>query len=107
MTKYRNRKTSLGGILFDSAAESRRWQELTLMERCGDISDLQRQVIYKLVVNGQLICRYVADAVYRDFDGKIVVEDTKSEVTRKLPVFRIKAKLMKALYGIEIKEVMA
>jgi hypothetical protein len=104
MTKYNNRKTSLDGILFDSAAESRRWQELTLMEKCGDISDLQRQVVYKLVVNEKLICSYRADFVYRDFDGHTVVEDVKGVKT---PVYRIKAKLMKALYGIEISEVSA
>jgi hypothetical protein len=29
----------------------------------------------------------------------------KSAFTRKLPVYRIKRKLMKAVYGIEIREV--
>ena len=111
MSKYHNRKVELDGYLFDSAAESRRWSELKLAEHCGDILDLQRQVEYKIVVNGQLICKYRADFVYREnwegSNGRTIVEDVKSEATRKLPVYRLKKKLMKAIFGIEIWEQMA
>jgi len=34
-----------------------------------------------------------------------VVEDVKSEFTRKDPVYRLKYKLMKACHGIDIREV--
>lgn len=100
--KYRNRKTtSLDGLVHDSGKEARRWQELQLLQASGAISNLRRQVSYDLCVNGMLICRYVADAVYIE-NGAVVCEDVKSEPTQKLPVFSIKRKLMRAVHGIEI-----
>lgn len=42
--KYGARATVVDGIRFDSAAEARRYQELRLRERAGEIRDLTRQV---------------------------------------------------------------
>lgn len=103
-SKYRNRVTVVDGVRFDSAKEARRLSELALLERAGEITELRRQVTYALDVNGHSICRYIADAVYRDRTGSLVVEDVKSPATRKLPAYRIKAKLMKAIHGVEIVE---
>lgn len=100
-SKYRSVKTTIDGIEFDSAKEARRWQDLLMLEKAGFIFSLERQVKYEFWINEQLVCSYVADARYIQ-NGKIVVEDTKSEVTRKLPVFAIKRKLLKACYGLEI-----
>ena len=55
---------------------------------------------YPLRVNGALIGHYIADFVYWENDER-VVEDCKGVKT---PIYRIKCKLMKAIYGIEIKE---
>ncbi len=101
--KYRNRKTVVDGVTFDSAKEARRWGELRLLERAGKIHGLRRQVSYALIVNEILIARYVADFVYTE--GTLVVEDVKSAYTRKLPVYRIKNKLMRAIHSIDIREV--
>lgn len=103
--KYRNRKTEVDGIEFDSKKEGGRWQQLQIMLRAGKIKNLRRQVRYGLTVNGELVCSYVADFTYRNGAGDLVVEDVKSETTRKLPVYQIKRKLMLAVHGIEIKEV--
>lgn len=101
--KYRNRKTETEHGKFDSAKEAQRYAELVLLERAGAIAGLRRQVPFALVVAGIHIADYVADACYREGE-RLVVEDTKSEVTRKLPVFRIKKKLMLACHSIEVKE---
>jgi hypothetical protein len=101
--KYRNKKTVVDGITFDSVKEANRYAELVLLERSGVIQNLRRQVRFPLSVNGQLICTYVADAVYIE-NGHEIVEDTKSPVTRKLPVYRLKYKLLKALRGVAIRE---
>ena len=54
-------------------------------------------------MNGQLICKYIADFVYDDLDaGCEAVEDSKGFRTRD---YRIKAKLMLACRGIKIREV--
>lgn len=102
-SKYRNVKTEVDGVVFDSKREAARWTELRAMEKAGEISDLRRQVPFALVVNRKLICNYKADFTYRR-DGKEVVEDVKSAHTRTLPEYRLKKKLMDAVYGVEIVE---
>ena len=113
--KFGARKTILDGQEFDSRKEARRWAELKLLERAGEIRDLERQVTFELIPaqkdwNGKVIERpvkYVADFIYTcdEKNGwKRVVEDVKSEATR-TPEYIIKRKLMLERYGIRIKEV--
>ena len=47
---------------------------------------------------------YTADFVYRDKDGNMVVEDVKSEITRKEADYVLRRKLMLHVWGIRIKE---
>lgn len=103
-SKYGNRKVEVDGITFDSKKEAERYVVLREMEKNGHIRGLKLQEWFRLEVNGQLVCFYVADFVY-EMNGGLVVEDVKSEFTRKNPVYRIKKKLMKAVHGIEIQEV--
>lgn len=100
-SKYRSIKTEVDGVVFDSKKEAARWQELILLERAGEISNLARQVKFPLEVNGDHICNYFADFCYDDSDGNVIVEDVKGVRTNE---YRIKAKLMKALYKITIVE---
>ena len=74
------------------------------MVKAGEIRNLERQVRFPIVVNGVKVCTYIADHVYDEMAGR-VVEDVKSEFTRKDPVYRLKNKLMKACHGIDIREV--
>ena len=101
--KFRNRKVTVDGLSFDSVKESRRWADLSLLQRAGQISDLSRQVRLPLKVNGQLVCTFIPDFSYTE-NGQQVIEDTKSPITRKHPVYRIKVKLLKALTGAEVRE---
>ena len=99
--KYRNKKTVVDGIKFDSQREATRYSVLKIMQAAGVISDLRLQVPYVITVNGLKICKYVADFVYVD-RGREVVEDVKG---MKTPTYNLKKKLMKAVHGIEIQEV--
>lgn len=99
--KYRSVKTDVDGVVFDSKKEAGRWQELVLLERAGEISNLARQIKFPLEVNGEHICNYFADFCYDDSDGNVIVEDVKGVRTKE---YRVKAKLMKALYKIAILE---
>ena len=108
--KYGNRKTTVDGITFDSAKEAQRWQELKLLERAGQIFELQRQVPFVLIPkqerNGKVIERpvvYKADFVYTE-NGEEVVEDVKSPAT-KTKEYIIKRKLLLWQFGIRIREV--
>lgn len=106
MSKYGNRKVEIDGIKFDSAKEGRRYTELRLLERAGQIKDLELQKRFPIRVNDELVCAYVADFVYREaHSGQQVVEDVKSNFTRQHPVYRLKNKLMHAVHGVTIKEV--
>lgn len=94
----------MGGVRFDSKKEAKRWGELVALAAAGAISGLRRQVRLPIRVNGTVVCRYVADAVYVEA-GRLVIEDTKSPITRKHPVYRLKRKLLAACYAADIREV--
>ena len=101
--KYRAIKTEVDGIKFDSKAEARRYGQLKVLKNTGVIWDLELQPKFPVVVEGKKICTYKADFSYTE-DGVKVVEDVKSPITAKHPVYRIKKKLVEAIYNIEIKE---
>jgi hypothetical protein len=100
--KYRNIPRLINGKRFASKREAGDYVKLAAAEKTGVISNLRTQVAYKLIVNGQLICTYVADFVYYDnTTQQTVVADTKGFRTRE---YAIKKRLMKALYNISIFE---
>lgn len=118
-SKYHNRKITRDGMTFDSIKEYRRFCELSLLEKAGAITNLQRQVKFVLipaqrepdtigkrggVKKGKVIekeCAYIADFVYEE-NGKTIVEDTKGFRTAD---YIIKRKLMLYIHGIKIKEI--
>lgn len=114
-SKYRSTKTTLtleSGVVhtFDSKKEADTYLELSLRQKAGEISNLRLQVPFELIPhirlsNGKMqkSCKYFADFVFEE-DGKTVVMDVKSPVTR-TPAYQIKKKLMKHVYDIEIVEV--
>ncbi len=126
MNKYGNKKVVIDGVVFDSKREARRYQELKLLERCGAVKDLRRQVTFELIpaqrekstrvyskgrkkgqpIEGKVIEKavtYKADFTYIDVaTGKTVVEDSKGMRTRD---YILKRKLMLYIHGIKIQEV--
>ena len=125
--KYNAKKIQTAdGEIHDSQKEARRWCDLLLLQKAGEISDLRRQVKYQLLApqyeeverfgkKGQplkpsrrLIERgvdYIADFVYKK-DGEVVVEDIKGyKRSRAYDVFVIKRKLMMMIHGIKVQEV--
>lgn len=106
--KYHAKKTGLDGLTFDSQKEARRYAELKLLERAGQIHSLRRQVKYELIpvqkIHGRTVeraCSYIADFVYEE-NGQTVVEDVKGFRTKD---YLIKRKLMLERHGIKIREV--
>lgn len=114
--KYRNipdERLSEDGkkIRFDSKKEARRFDELMLMLKAGEITDLRLQHDFTLqeaytLPNGNRVkaTRYKADFTYYDKDGKFVIEDVKSSAT-KTRVYAIKKKMLLDKFGFEITEV--
>ena len=110
--KYNAKKTLVDGIVFASAAEAHRYKELKLLERAGEISDIRLQVPYVFTLKGKKIFTYYADFVYAKYRQQtlaviieLIVEDVKSKITCRIPIYRLKKKLIEAQYNIVIREV--
>ena len=102
--KFRNTPTVVDGRRFDSKKEAERYSHLKIAQEAGVISDLQCQVRYDLhAISGHKLWTYVADFVYVR-GGELIVEDVKSPITRKQPVYVAKKRHMKLELGIEISE---
>lgn len=103
---------TVDGILFDSLKEARRYSELRLLEKAGEIRDIELQPRFALLVGDGVkrpveVGAYIADfayieAGYRPFQDTRVVEDVKGFKT---PLYRWKKKHVEAQYGITIREV--
>lgn len=99
-SKYGNRKQTYDGHKFDSRKEMNRYIELKLLEKANKVFDLQLQVPFILLEagNGERGVKYIADFVYMDASGQMVVEDVKSEATKKKEAYILKRKMFKVRY---------
>lgn len=123
--KYGNHKKTIifkgKEVTFDSAKEANRAKELELLEKAGEISDLQIQKVFELQPRfrhaGHTIrpITYIADFYYYDETPdcrhctdpitRWVVEDVKSAATKKDKVYQMKKKMMLYVQHREIKEI--
>ena len=117
-SKYGAVKTTVDGIRFDSKKEAVRYCELKLLEKAGEIEDLELQPVFPLLVpstSGRVmraakaivqggtfqIGEYRGDFKYLDYKRGRIVEDVKGFKT---PLYRWKKKHVEAQYGIQIRE---
>jgi hypothetical protein len=104
--KFNAKRTVVDGITFASKKEAKRYADLKLLQKAGEIARLEIQPVYPLHAWGvekRQIGKYIAD--FRYFDkraGLNVIEDVKGVKT---PVYRLKKKHVEAQYGIQITEV--
>ena len=110
--KYRNKKTTLDGYTFQSKKEANRYFELKMLQKAGEITALELQPKFEIVpdviwLHASRILRkryYIADFAYFE-NGNKTVEDVKSAITRKNPVYTLKRQLFLLKYpGIVFKE---
>lgn len=100
MSKYNNKKTQIDMYVFDSTKEAKRYKELKLLERAGEINNLELQPHFLLQESFRKNDKtyrkieYVADFKYIE-NGKTIVEDVKGLQT---DVFKIKHKLFEKKY---------
>lgn len=117
-SKYYSRKVINEDGVFDSRKEYKRWCELKMLEKAGEIQNLQRQVRIELIpairepdrigkmggrIKGKLIERkanYIADFVYVE-NGVKIVEDVKGVRTKD---YILKRKILLWRYGIKVRE---
>lgn len=100
--KFGARSVDYDGYRFDSLKEERRYQELKLLERAGEIMSLDVHPTYLLQerfrYNGKWIqpITYTPDFRYVE-SGKTVIEDVKGGRATQTEAFTIKAKIFKFL----------
>jgi len=105
--KYGAKPQVVDGVRFDSKRELRRWGELQIRERAGEISKLERQVTYVLAPSVKIegesrarpALRYKADFRYVEA-GQTIVADAKGHADE---AFRIRQHLMKSVHGIDVR----
>lgn len=104
MSKYGAIKTDVDDIIFDSRKEANRYCELKMLVKEGSIVSLELQPAFDLLVSsGKSVGKYKADFKYYDCEKKSwIVEDVKG---MKTPVYRLKKKIVEAVYGIRIVEI--
>lgn len=111
-SKYGSQAVVAFGEKFDSKHERDCYFERRGWLRDGRIADLRLQHKFPIVIGGVPVryesgrqMTYRADFTYIDTaTGRRVVEDAKSDGTRRKEAYRIKKALMRAM-GIEIQEV--
>ena len=97
-----------GATIRPASIVGRRLNDLKVLQRAGEIKDLQTQVRYNLIP-AQKICGekvrgtdYIADFVYWTKDDQFICEDAKGHKTAD---YIIKRKLMKLIHNIDVVEV--
>lgn len=108
--KYRNKKTTIDGITFDSKLEGKRYMQLKQLQKAKFIKDLELQPEFELQPsfkkNGKTYRKITYKADFKYFDNeldKLVVEDTKGFKTRD---YMLKKKMFEYKYqDLELKEI--
>lgn len=110
--KFRAVRTEVDGLSFPSRAEARRYSELRLLEKAGEIRDLELHPRFPLEVirpsSGEVIQvgSFTPDSRYVDVrSGLRVIEDVKSAPTAAGEAYRLRKRIFEALYGVAITEV--
>jgi hypothetical protein len=96
--KFRAIPTELNGIKFASRKEAKRYRELRLLEKSGELLFFLRQVPFHLPGNVKYVCDFLC--FWKDSD--ITIEDVKGI---KMPMYVLKKKQVEAIYPVKITEV--
>ena len=96
-SKYGSRKVEVDGIKFDSAKEAKRYKELLILQKAGEIYEIELQPPFILQEAYKRLGKSIRPIIYRaDFrvywkDGRVQVIDTKGYMT---PEYKLKKKML-------------
>ncbi len=101
MNKYGAKKRKVDGYTFDSIAEYKRYCTLKLLQKAGEISDLEVHPFYIIFIKNRKIGKVILD--FRYFDNKtqsVIIEDVKGVDN---PLSRWKRKVVEAEFNIKVE----
>jgi len=106
--KYGAIKIHAHGIKFDSKKEYKRYNELNLLVKAGEIQSFVHQVPFIYEIEGKKMFKYVADYVIVNNDGSRRIEDVKgfdrkTKKYRTTALFNLKKKLIEVQHKIKIE----
>lgn len=104
--KFGAKKTVYNGVTYDSKKEAHRRFHLDCLAKKGDIVKIEDQPVFDIVINDTKVCKYKADFRVTYKDGSVEVEDVKGlKKGAAYQIFRLKKKLVKAIYNVDIIEI--
>ncbi len=109
MNKYGAKKTMYDGFLYASIKEAGYAAKLDQLKKAKKADErvmgFRKQVPFPITVNNQKICTYILDFLITYSDGRIEHVDVKGyKKGQAYAMFRIKKKLIMAVFGIDIIE---
>ena len=96
--KFNAKRCEYSGIKFASKKELKRYQELELLQKHGEVIFFLRQVPFHLSGGVKYVCDYLVFWA----SGDVTIEDVKGMRT---PMYKLKKKQVQALYPITITEI--
>jgi len=96
--KFNAKRCEYSGIKFASKKELKRYQELELLQKYGEVIFFLRQVPFHLSGGVKYVCDYLVFWA----SGDVTIEDVKGMRT---PMYKLKKKQVQALYPITITEI--
>lgn len=102
-SKMNNKKVDQDGITFDSKKECKRYNQLRMLQRVGEISGLELQPVYELQpafkknLNTYQAIKYLPDFKYTK-NGQTIIEDVKASAYFKTDVYKMKRKMFEYRY---------
>lgn len=105
--KYRNSRTVVDGIKFDSKKESEYYSKLKLLKKVNEILDFEMQVKMPIKIKEIHISNYILDFKVVHLNSSIEYIDIKGQDKKSgkfitTDVFKLKKKLIEAIYNIKI-----
>lgn len=111
MSRFAAQAQTVDGYRFASKKEAKRYGELRLLERAGEIAELVVHPAFDVQIAGRHFCTYTADFAYRvrlserTKENERIIEEVKSTGTRKDTAYRLRRKAAELAHGITVTEV--
>jgi len=96
--KFKAKPVESDGIKFASKKEYKRYTELKLLQKYGEVLFFLRQTPFHLQGGVKYVCDYLVFWT----NGEVTIEDVKGFKT---PIYILKKKQVEQLYPITIKEI--